>query len=58
MANDELRKHLKSNNVYLWEVANVLSIHETTLIKRLRCELDDDNKQKIYLAIEEILLNR
>lgn len=58
MANEELRSYLKANKVRIWEVANVIDIHETTLVKKLRTELDPEFKQKIYLAIEEILLSR
>ncbi len=58
MSNDDVRSYLKENDVYIWEVANVLGIHETTLVKRLRVELDTEYKQNIYLAVEQILLDR
>lgn len=58
MANQELRQYLKANEVRIWEVANSLKIHETTLVKKLRVELQPEFEQKVYLAIEEILLSR
>lgn len=58
MANQELRQYLKANDVRIREVANSLKIHETTLVKKLRVELQPEFEQKVYLAIEEILLSR
>ncbi len=54
--NDKLRKYLKDNDVYIWQVADELGLHESTLVKKLRRELTEDMEQNIYLVIEQILL--
>ncbi len=54
--NDKLRKYLKDNDVYIWQVADELGIHESTLVKKLRRELTEEMEQNIYLVIEQILL--
>lgn len=49
---------MKKENIYIWQIANKLSIHETTLIKRFRTELPEDRKTEVLSAIEEIRLER
>lgn len=54
MTNKEIRELMKKEKIYLWQVAEVLVIHETTLIKRFRTEMSDDHKNQILTAIEVI----
>jgi len=58
MNNDEIRREMKKSNVYLWQVADKLSIHESTLCKWFRKSLTQDQKTLILSAIEDISLNR
>ena len=54
MTNKEIRALMKKEKIYLWQVAEVLVIHETTLIKRFRTEMSDDHKNQVLTAIEVI----
>ena len=54
MTNKEIRELMKKEKIYLWQVAEVLVIHETTLIKRFRTEMSDDHKNQVLTAIQVI----
>lgn len=54
MTNKEIRELMKKEKIYLWQVAEVLVIHETTLIKCFRTEMSDDHKNQVLTAIQVI----
>ncbi len=54
MTNREIRELMKKEKIYLWQVAEVLVIHETTLKKRFRTEMSDDHKNQVLTAIQVI----
>lgn len=54
MTNKEIRELMKKEKIYLWQVAEVLVIHETTLIKRFRTEMSDEHKNQFLKAIQVI----
>ena len=58
MNNNEIRTRMKRSNIYLWEVADNLSMHESTLCKWFRHPLTQDQKTLILSAIESISLSR
>lgn len=58
MANQELRAMMKTQRIFIWEVAERLGIHETTLVKRLRRELPEEQTKQIFSIIEEIHLEK
>ena len=58
MTNREIRELMKKEKIYLWQVAEVLVIHETTLIKRFRTEMSDDHKNQVLTAIQVIKQRR
>lgn len=58
MTNKEIRELMKKEKIYLWQIAEVLVIHETTLIKRFRTELSDDHKNQVLTAIQVIKHHR
>ncbi|MSS64172.1 hypothetical protein [Velocimicrobium porci] len=58
MTNKEIRELMKKEKIYLWQVAEVLVIHETTLIKRFRTEMSDDHKNQVLTAIQVIKQRR
>lgn len=58
MTNKEIRELMKKEKIYLWQVAEVLVIHETTLIKRFRTEMSDDHKNQVLTAIQDIKQRR
>lgn len=54
MANEELKEYAKQRNVKLWEVAEGLSIYDSTLSKWMRREMNPDMQKKIKDIIDEI----
>lgn len=54
MENMEIRRKLKETNVMQWQVADKLGVSEMTLVRKLRYELPEAEKQKIFSVIDEI----
>ena len=54
MANKIIREELKERGVRHWELAHELDISEQTLVRWLRCELDEDRQLDMLMKIEEI----
>ena len=52
--NSSIRNYLKESNVKQWELANSLNIGETTLVRRLRKELPEDEKKELFNAISKL----
>lgn len=57
MANQDIRKLMKENRIYIWEVAQVYGCAESTFIKKLRVELPQEEKEKIIAIISELKQN-
>jgi hypothetical protein len=53
-ANQELRQKIKDSDYYTYEVASKLGCSENTLIRILRTELSDAEKQKILDALDQL----
>ncbi len=54
MKNSEIRNSAKEKGVKLWEIADALSIADTTLSKKLRRELSAEEKEMILGVIEQL----
>lgn len=54
MKNMEIRLAMKENRLYSYEVAEALGIAETTMCRKLRKELDSEEKAKILTVIEQL----
>lgn len=54
MCNIDVRRAAAGNGVRLWQVADALGIADAQLSRKLRKELPDDEKQKIFEIIREI----
>lgn len=54
MSNEEIRQLLKKEKIYMWQLAKVLEIHETTFGKWFREPLSENRKKAILSAIETI----
>ena len=52
--NLEIRKAIMKAGAKHWEIADILGIGETTLVRWLRKELPKSEKEKIYAAIEQL----
>ena len=54
-ANQDIRDMLKDNGLTQWDLCKALGIGETTLYRRLRDELQEDQKQEYKKAIEMLI---
>lgn len=54
-SNLDIRKKAKSKKVYLWEIAEKLEISECHFVRKLRHELPQEEKDKIFNIIDEIV---
>ena len=50
MCNMDLREKAKEKGVFFWQIAAELGISESTMTRRMRFELPEQEKQK-YLSI-------
>ena len=53
--NQDIRDMLKDNGLTQYELSKALGIGETTLYRRLRDELPEDQKQEYMKAIEMLI---
>ncbi len=53
MANEEIKKSLKSAGMYQWELANELGVSEGTLTRYLRKEISSADKHEILEIIRK-----
>lgn len=56
-ANQDLKDLMKKNLITQYELAKVLGLSETTLYRRLRDELEQDQKEIYLNAIHKIIKN-
>ena len=54
MNNQDIRKAAHSAGVKLWQIAEQLHITDSYFSRKLRHELPDEEKQKIFAIIEEL----
>ena len=52
MCNQDIREAIKKAGVRYWQVAAKCNISDTTFTRRLRYELPDEEKAKIFEAIK------
>ena len=57
MANEDIRNKLNSSNIRYWQVANLYGITDGNFSRKLRKELPDDEKKKIFNIINQLLKN-
>lgn len=56
--NRDVRDFLKAKRVFMWEVAERIGVHETTVIRWMRTELPEDKKRKIMEAAAAVAAAR
>lgn len=52
--NTDIRNAAKEANIRLWQIADVLGIADCNFSRKLRKELPDSEKQKIFEIIREL----
>lgn len=58
MQNADVRKKAKELNIYMYELAEYLNIHENTLYRHLRKELTNEKKSKLFDVLKEIKIRK
>lgn len=58
MPNEELKSLLRSEKIFYWEIADVLGVHENTVLRKLRKELSESDKADFHAAVESIRTKR
>lgn len=53
-ANGEIRSAAKSAGVHHWQIAEELGMSEYTLVRMLRHELNEEQRNRIFKAIEKL----
>ncbi|MEE1220075.1 MAG: hypothetical protein U0L20_09150 [Ruminococcus sp.] len=53
-ANNDIRQAAKKQSVKLWEIALYLGINDGNFSRKLRKELPQDEKEKIFSIIDQI----
>lgn len=53
MANEKIRKAIKDNGMYLWQLSDVLGVSEATITRWMRHEMSDAKQAEIVGAIHE-----
>lgn len=54
MKNIKIREKAHTSGVKMWEIAEALGIADTTLCRKLRKELPEDEQEKILNIIEQL----
>ena len=54
MNNKDIREKAKECGVHLWQIAEVLGINDGNFSRKLRHELPDEEKEKIFKIIDEL----
>ena len=54
MANQDIRRTAAGNGVRLWQLADALGIADSSLSRKLRRELPDEEKKKILSVIAKL----
>ena len=54
MQNQDIRRAAAGNGVFLWQVADVMGIADSSLSRKMRKELPEDEKRKIFGIIQEL----
>lgn len=58
LRNIDIRKVAKSKNVMLYEIAEHLKISDPTMTRKMRHELPQDEKERIFKIIDDIAARR
>lgn len=54
MSNQDIRQRAKEAGVKLWQIADALGLADCNFSRKLRKELSQDEKEKIFSIIREL----
>jgi IS30 family transposase len=52
--NIDIRERMKENKIPFWLIAEKLEVHENTVYRLLRQELNESQKYKLHLIIDQL----
>jgi len=58
VANERLKGYAKEREVFLWEIADRLSLQDSNFSKKLRRELPEEERDRILAIIDQIAAER
>ncbi len=58
MANQIIRDELREQKVYQWELAKALGISESTMVRKMRAEMSDEETRELLALIDSIVLDK
>ena len=58
MANQIIRDELREQKVYQWELAKALGISESTMVRKMRIEMSDEETRELLALIDSIALGK
>ena len=58
MCNADIREHAKTSGMYLYQVAAAIGISEPTMTRKLRFELPESEKKKLFAVIDRLKSNK
>ncbi|ARE14485.1 hypothetical protein ACQUED_09910 [Lactococcus lactis] len=58
MSNLEIRKKLLSNAIKNYQLADAIGINQSTLSVWLRTELNDERRDRVEKALDQLISNR
>ncbi len=53
-ANADVREAMRKHKVPAWAIGKVLNVHENTVLRRLRTELSNAEKNRLFKIIDRI----
>lgn len=58
MANQIIRNELREQKVYRWELAKALGISESTMVRKMRTKMSDEETTGLLALIDSIVLDK
>ena len=58
MANQIIRDELREQNVYQWELAKALGIFESTMVRKMRIEMSEEETRELLALIDSIAFDK
>ena len=57
-ANQDIREYMEKHRITMWQVGAKLGRSDNTMIRRLRMELPEQDKEVLFSAMAEIVKER
>lgn len=54
-SNSKVRAELARNGLFIWQLAEVVGVHETTMTKWLRTPLNEEQQKRVDRALNRLI---